>query len=133
MIGSEKILYFMMNGEEYIDLYQRKLGFFSDSTYREIANEIVYFSNMNGTITVADFITYVTDKSEIKDKVMEIVNDSVNDEVTLEAMDDYIGAVSKVMTKNEIKRLKILMKNELDVDKKMKIAMQIAELKKEDV
>ena len=49
------------------------------------------------------------------------------------AMDDYIGAVSKVMTKNEIKRLKILMKNELDVDKKMKIAMQIAELKKEDV
>ena len=133
MIGSEKILYFMMNGEEYIDLYQRKLGFFSDPTYREIANEIVYFSNMNGTITVADFITYVTDKSEIKDKVMEIVNDSVNDEVTLEAMDDYIGAVSKVMTKNEIKRLKILMKNELDVDKKMKIAMQIAELKKEDV
>lgn len=133
MIGSEKILYFMMNGEEYIDLYQRKLGFFSDPIYREIANEIVYFSNMNGTITVADFITYVTDKSEIKDKVMEIVNDSVNDEVTLEAMDDYIGAVSKVMTKNEIKRLKILMKNELDVDKKMKIAMQIAELKKEDV
>lgn len=133
MIGSEKILYFMMNGEEYIDLYQRKLGFFSDPTYREIANEIVYFSNMNGTITVADFITYVTDKSEIKDKVMEIVNDSVNDDVTLEAMDDYIGAVSKVMTKNEIKRLKILMKNELDVDKKMKIAMQIAELKKEDV
>jgi hypothetical protein len=26
-----------------------------------------------------------------------------------------------------------LMKNELDVDKKMKLAMQIAELKKEDV
>lgn len=133
MIGSEKILYFMMNGTEYIDLYQRKLGFFSDPTYREIANEIVYFLNMNGAITVADFITYITDKSEIKDKVMEIVNDSINDEVTLEAMDDYIGAVSKVMTKNEIKRLKILMKNELDVDKKMKIAMQIAELKKEDV
>ena len=37
------------------------------------------------------------------------------------------------MTKNEIKRLKILMKNELDVDKKKKIAMQIVELKKEDV
>jgi hypothetical protein len=34
------------------------------------------------------------------------------------------------MTKNEINRLKQSMKNELDVDKKMKIAMQIAELKK---
>ena len=72
-------------------------------------------------------------KSEIKDKVMSIVNDSVNDEVTLEAMDEYILAVSKVMIKNEIKRLKLLMKSELDVDKKMKLAMQIAELKKEDV
>ena len=133
MIGSEKILYFMMNGEEYIQEYQRKLGFFSEPLYREIANEIVYFCNSNGEITVADFITYVLNKSEIKDKVMEIVNDSVNDEVTIEAMDEYILAVSKVMTKNEIKRLKILMKNELDVDKKMKIAMQIAELKKEDV
>ena len=48
-------------------------------------------------------------------------------------MDEYILAVSKVMIKNEIKRLKLLMKSELDVDKKMKLAMQIAELKKEDV
>ena len=132
-IGSEKILYFMMNGEEYISEYQRKLGYFSDPIYREIANEIVYFCNNMGTITVADFITYATSKSEIKDKVMSIVNDSVNDEVTLEAMDEYILAVSRVMIKNEIKRLKLLMKSELDVDKKMKLAMQIAELKKEDV
>jgi DNA primase len=132
-IGSEKILYFMMNGEEYISEYQKKLGYFSDPTYREIANEIVYFCNSMGTITVADFITYATSKSEIKDKVMNIVNDSVNDEVTLEAMDEYILAVSKVIIKNEIKRLKLLMKSELDVDKKMKLAMQIAELKKEDV
>ena len=133
MKGSEKILYFMMNGEEYISEYQKKLGYFSEAIYREIANEIVYFFEANGAITVADFITYVTDKSEIKDKVMEIVNDSINDEVTIEAMDEYILAVSKVMTQNEIKRLKLLMKNELDVDKKMKIAMQIVELKKEDV
>ena len=109
------------------------MGYFSEPAYREIANEIIYFCEANGTITVADFITYVTDKSEIKDKVMEIVNDSINDEVTIEAMDEYILAVSKVMTQNEIKRLKLLMKNELDVDKKMKIAMQIVELKKEDV
>ncbi len=133
MIGSEKILYFMMNGEQFIRMYQKKLGFFSEPIYREIANEIVYFCEANGAITVADFISYITLKNDIKDKVMEIVNDSVNDEVTLEAMVEYIDAVSKVMIKNEIKRLKIQMKNELDVDKKMKIAMQIAELKKEDV
>ena len=133
MKGAEKILYFMMNGEEYVSEYQKRLGYFGEPIYREIANEIIYFCEANGAITVADFITYVTDKSEIKDKVMEIVNDSINDEVTIEAMVEYILAVSKVMTQNEIKRLKLLMKNELDVDKKKKIAMQIVELKKEDV
>lgn len=132
-IGSEKILYFMMNGEEYIKNYQKRLGFFSDSIYREIANEIVYYFEANRKITVADFITYVTENVTIKSKVMEIVNDSINDEVTIEAMDEYISAVLKIATKNEIKRLKAMMKNELDVDKKMKLALQIAELKKEDV
>ena len=87
----------------------------------------------NKKITVADFITYVTDNVTIKDKVMEIVNESINDEITMEAMDEYISAVLKIATKNEIKRLKNMMKKELDVDKKMKIALQIAELKKEEV
>ncbi len=133
MIGAEKVLYFMMNGEEYIKEYQKRLGFFNDSQYREIANEIVYFNENNKKITVADFITYVMDKESIKNKVMEIVNESVNDEVTMEAMDEYISALLKIMTKNEIKRLKELMKKELDVDKKVKLAAQIAELKKEEV
>ncbi len=129
----EKVLYFMMNGVEYVEAYQKKVGFFADEIYREIAKEIVYYVEAEKSITVADFITYVSDKDSIRDKVMEIVNESVNDEVNMEVMDDYIQAILKVMTKNEIKRLKLLMKNELDVDKKMKLAMQIAELKKEDV
>ena len=100
MKAAEKILYFMMNDEEFISEYQKKLGYFSEPEYREIANEIIYFCETNGAITVADFITYVTDKSDIKERVMNIVNDSINDEVTIEAMDDYISAVSKVMTQN---------------------------------
>lgn len=133
MIGSERILYYMMNDEKYIDEYQTKLGFFNDQMYREIANEIVYYYETNKEITVADFITYVSSKDSIKGKVMEIVNESINDDLTMEAMDEYIDAVLKVSHKNEIKRLKELMKKELDQDKKMKIALQIMELKKEDV
>ena len=107
MKAAEKILYFMMNDEEFISEYQKKLGYFSESEYREIANEIIYFCETNGAITVADFITYVT----------------------IEAMDDYISAVSKVMTQNEIKRLRLLMTKELDVDKKKKLMEQMVELK----
>ena len=129
MKAAEKILYFMMNDEEFISEYQKKLGYFSEPEYREIANEIIYFCETNGAITVADFITYVTDKCDIKERVMNIVNDSINDEVTIEAMDDYISAVSKVMTQNEIKRLRLLMTKELDVDKKKKLMEQMVELK----
>lgn len=132
-ISIEKILYFMMNGPEYINYYQKKLGFFSEAIYREIANEIVYFCESTGAITVADFITYINDKENIKSTVMKIVNDSVNDEVTLETMDEYINAVLKITTKLEIKRLMKQLKEELDVDKKMKIASQIQELKKGSV
>ena len=130
-IGCEQILYFMMNDGVYIDEYKKKLGFFDDSLYRQIANEIVYYYESNGAITVADFITYIQDKDDVKNKVMSIVNDSVNDDLSIEAMDDYIDAVFKVTTKNEIQKLKQQMKSELDVDKKMKLAMRIAELKKD--
>ena len=119
--------------KQYIKEYQKRLGFFEEPVYREIANEILYYFDNNKNISIADFITYIQDKENIKDKVNEIVNEAMNDEVTIEEMNEYIDVVLKVATKNEIKRLKEEMKKELDVDKKMKIAMQIAELKKEDV
>lgn len=127
----EKILFFMMNDGLYIDNYKKKIGIFNDALYRQIANEIVYYYESSGTISVADFITYVHDKDEIKGKVMEIVNEAFDDEVTMEAMDEYVTKFFKVSTQNEIERLKQQMKKELDQDKKLKIAMKIAELKKD--
>lgn len=130
-ISCEKILYMMMNGVEYVREYQHKLGFFSEQIYRNIANEIVYYVESNGNINEADFISYISTKDDIKEKTMEIVKEAINDEVSLESMDDYLTAISKIMTKQKISKLKNDLKNELDVDKKMKITMQIAELKKE--
>lgn len=130
-IGAEKILYMMMNGVEYVREYQKKLGFFSEQIYRNIANEIVYYVEANGNINEADFISYISSKDDIKDKVMEIVKEAINDEVSLESMNEYLVKLSKIMTEQKIKKLKKDLKNELDVDKKIKITMQIAELKKE--
>lgn len=134
VIGAEQILYFMMNGEKYIREYQKKLGFFPTEIYRETANEILYYFENNKTINVADFITYVSDKGTLKDEVTKIVNSAIDgEELTLEAMDEYIDVVNKLLVNREIKRLKQQMKNELDVDKKMKIAIRIAELKRGSV
>lgn len=134
VIGAEQILYFMMNGEKYIREYQKKLGFFPTEIYRETANEILYYFESNKTINVADFITYVSNKENLKDEVIKIVNSAIDgEELTIEAMDEYIDVVNKLLVNREIKRLKQQMKDELDVDKKMKIAIKIADLKRGSV
>ena len=132
-ISADNILYYMMNGEEYIRNYEARLGYFDDELRRTIANEILYYEKQEKKINVADFITYVSTKDDIREEVMKIVNSCSVDELTMEAMDEYIDVLNKVLTTREIKRLKDAMKKELDEDKKTKIAMQIAELKRGSV
>ena len=132
MLSSDKIIYFMLNGGEYIDEYQKKLGFFDDAMHREIANEIIYYYQKNNDINPPDFITYVSDKETIRDNVMQIVSDGIDDDVSIEIMDGYIARVDELMVKNEIKRLKIELKNETDASKKIEILERITELKKSD-
>ena len=51
-------------------------------------------------------------------------------DVSIEIMDGYLNRVDKLMIQNEIKKLKIELKNETDANKKIKILDKIAELKK---
>ena len=131
-LSADKILYFMLNGGSYIDEYRKKLGFFEDALHREIANEIIYYYQNNNSINPADFITYVSDKDTIRNEVMEIVSNGMDDDISIEIMDGYINRIDKIMVKNEIKRLKIELKNETDANKKIKILDRITELKKVD-
>jgi hypothetical protein len=122
----------MLNGEIYIDEYRKKLGFFEDALHREIANEIIYYYQKNNSINPADFITYVSDKDTIRNEVMEIVSNGMDDDVSIEIMDGYINRIDKIMVKNEIQKLKIELKNETDANKKIKLLDRITELKKTD-
>ena len=56
----------------------------------------------------------------------------MDDDVSIEVMDGYLSRVDKLMIKNEIKKLKIELKNETDASKKIKILDRITELKKAD-
>ena len=136
-ISSDNILYYMMNGEEYIKNFEAKLGYLDDELRREISNIILGYFGNNKKINVADFITYVSTDAdisdEIKNEVMRIVNSCSVDELTMEAMDEYIDAANGILTKREIKKLKEAQKKELDEAKKVQIGIQIANLKKGSV
>lgn len=130
--AADEIIYFMMNDKKYIEMYSKKLGCFNDELHRNIANEIVYYYDKYKAITLADFITYISEQ-ELKDEVMRIVNDSEVGELNENILDDYFKNINKLMIKDKIKELKEKMKTELDDAKKIKIAEKIKELKKGSV
>lgn len=129
---ADEIIYFMMNDKKYIEMYSKKLGCFNDELHRNIANEIVYYLDKHKTITLADFITYISGQ-ELKDEVMRIINDSKIEEVNEIVLEDYFKRINKLMVKDKISELKEKMKIELDDAKKIKLAEKIKELKKGSV
>jgi len=128
----EQVLIFMMNDIKYIKMYQNYLGFFYDPIYREIANEIVYYSEKNKTINEADFISYIANNEHVYQDVLNIVS-SYEVELSRDNMLAYISVIDQKTREQEIKKLKEQLKNELDLNKKIKITEQIASLKKGSV
>ena len=128
-IAAEHILYYMLNDKKYIEAYQKNIGYFSKPIYRNLANYIVYYYNEKKDVNIADFISFVFDKKEEYDKIIAITNEfkeNLNDEL----FKDYVNVYLKNQKEEQIKELKNKLKNEIDMDKKINIAKQIAEIKK---
>ena len=118
-----------LNG--YDNASKKILGYFKEKKYRDIANEIVYYNEKNKDITMADFISYIENyHHDLLDIVNTIIiNDEILDE---EEFNNNILRLQKKNIKDEIKKLKEKMKEEMDLSKKVAIATRITELKKEE-
>ena len=127
-----KVLYYMLNDIKYIKCYQNNLGYFENKLYRSIANEIVYYSNHNKDINIADFISYITKNQELYSVVLEII-DTYEEELNIDEFMKYIKVIDEKTKEQKIKELKIELKNELDIHKKLTIINRIAEIKKGSV
>ena len=124
-----KILYFMMNDKKYIKTYQKEIGFFEDKVYRSIANEIVYFSENHNNINVADFISYISNNQELYNTILEII-DTHEEELSDKEFDSYIKVYKQKNEELKIKKLKIMLSKELDIEKKKEILEEITNIKK---
>ena len=130
--GIRKVLYYMMNDIKYIKIYQNNLGYFMDKTYRQIANEIVYYSEKNKEINQADFISYISKNEELYKMVLEII-DTEDDILDQEELYKIIRVIDDKNRELQIKKLKVDLKEEMDMAKKMAIAEKITEIKKGSV
>ncbi len=128
----EKILFYMMHSGDFIKLYQTRLGIFPTKEHRLIANEIVYYYDKYKSIDLADFITYA-ETIPLKEQIMDIIRSEDDENLTEEAMIQLLQVVKKKIKMQEIQKLKLELKNEFDINKKMALLEKIADIKKGSV
>lgn len=132
-LACEGIIYHMMNSPSYIKMFQKKLGFIPISKYRSIANEIMYYYELNKTIDMADFISFIANKEELSKNTREIIGGIINDNLNDNDMEKYLEIVRELINKKEIEKLMQEMKSTMDKNKKYEIGEKIAKIKKGSV
>lgn len=129
--ASHKVLYYMLMDNKYITIYKNKLGYFKERMERVLASEIVYYVGEFGNIDIADFTTYIMDNEEIYMFLQTIIGENNNEVISDEEFNSCIEAIIKIFKNDEINDLKLKIKQEMDVNKKMELIAKLTEIKKE--
>lgn len=121
----------MISNGKYIKQFIKQLGFLPEKWQRNIVNEIRYYYEQNKTINLADFISYLSDKVDLQNIVIEMVSKYGDLEITDELFSEYIAAEKRKLLNNEIKEIKELIKKEKDINKKLELGEKLTKLKKD--
>ena len=132
MKAESYLLYYMLNNIDAIKLYEKQITYMPTDRYRFLAREIDAFYHQYGTINVADFISYLGNNDMLVKTLGEIVALELPEECILETINDYIMTIREYNVKNECERLKKMMLNENNSEKKVELAQKIIDLKKEN-
>ena len=124
------ILYYMMNDERFIKIYQDELGFFNEKVYRGIAAEIIYYLQKYGKINLADFLTY-QETSPLKDEIRDILDLVTDDNPDPIKMHEYINNVKEYNLNMKIKSIKEELKSESDVLRQEELGNQLIKANKD--
>lgn len=128
--AEQYLLFYMLNNIEVIKIYQSNIGYMPTDKYRKLAFEINFFYKNNGYINVSDLMISLNDNIELLETIKEINLLNLKEEYTKDEIFDYIKTIKDYNVKFESKRLKDLMKMELDPIKKAEYAEKILEINK---
>ena len=123
---AEALINIMMSDTKYIKLYEKRLGYIPDKTYRLIANDVLAYYKLHGDFNVADFISY-TESYPYSDLILKILS---NENPIYEDFESYIEYIRAWDNEDKIKELKDEMNNITDINEKEKIINLIIELKR---
>ncbi|MEG2447878.1 MAG: DNA primase [Bacilli bacterium] len=125
------ILYYMLYNDKVIRRYEKEGVFFPHEKERFLASEIAYYYKKYGIIQIADFYTYLNDKTELGILLTEVLGLGLelNSKAPMTEIDDYFKVVREFNVNEEVKRLTKLIKEETDPTEKAKIAEKIRVLR----
>ena len=126
----KKILFYLLNGVKYINVFRQEIGYFEEKKERELFNEINYFYKNNQDVFLADFITHINGNQELSEMVNECLNENNEEELNYDSFIEYISLMKKEMNKIELEKTKKQVKSEMDIDAKVKLIEKLAKLKK---
>ena len=117
----EQVLYFMLNNDWVVSQVEIEKVIFPSEVSRVLASEIIYYYKKYGNINIADFYTYVQDKEDILVLLNSILAENYNDKTTKEELFLYFRVINDYRRNQEIGRLTVLMKKEVDPLEQAKI------------
>lgn len=130
-IKSEQyLIYYMLQSNDVIKMYQKKITHMPTEVYRHLAFQIDYFYKENGFINSADLITYLADDIESIKALGEITSLNLPEEINYEEIEDYLNNIREYNEKNQVNIYKNKLKNESDYNKKLELANKAIELKR---
>ncbi len=125
------VIYYLLNSPVYINKFENYDIFIKYKDIRNLIQEITYYYKKNKSISVAEFISYITNNP--LEKLTNQIIAEIDEPLDNETFDRYLANLTKIAKEDKIKQLKKEMQETLDINKKMEIANNIIELKKEEV
>lgn len=128
-IAVEQIIYFMLNNDWVVEQVEKERLVCPTNEERLLISEIIYFYKKNGYMDIADFFTFIQDKSDLLKLLNSIVSSNYQENVEKKNLFSYFHVVKDYQISQQKVRLEKLMKEEVDPLEQAKIADQIRKLK----
>lgn len=127
--ATDNLLYYMIVSGEVVRYAEDKVSMIMDNKKRRLYNEIIYYYHKYGGLILADFITYLTMKTDVSEVLNEIMSKPLKQEYTLEEIEDYIKCVNEYYKKSIIDKLKLDLSKEPDPMKQANILKEIMKIR----
>ena len=129
--ASKMILFNMLKHNNIILYYYNNLSYLPNDLDRKLASEIVLFYKKFNSFNVQDFITYLEDRKELINRVIEIDELKYDENYSIEEIDNYIKTIKEYSYKKDIEELTKKLKNETNEVVRREIAKKIETIIKE--